>query len=85
MADVEGGTESESLSHRSSDSDLSMQYSSSPSGSDWLSVRSHDTTEPGDRTVEPYLYEPEDITGTDSPSDSSSDESRNHRLGNSDW
>ena len=91
MADVEGGSaESEShetLSHHSSDGDLSMQYSSSPfesdTGSTSYSEVSNDTPEPGDHVVEPYtVYEPED---DDPPSDSSNDESTSHRLGNNNW
>ena len=93
MTDVKGGsTESESyetLSHYSSDGDLSMQYSSSPfesdTGSTSYSEVSDDTPEPGDHAVEPYMYEPEDDTDDDLPSDSSSDESTSHRLGNNDW
>ena len=93
MADVEGGsTESEShetLSHHSSDSDLSMQYSSSPfdsdTGSTSYSEVSNDTPELGDHVVEPYMYEPEDDTDDDPPSDSSSYECTSHRLGNNDW
>ena len=71
------------LSH-SSDGDLSMQYSSSPFGSDRSSSVSDDMPDPGDSTVEPYMYEPEDDTDDDPPSDSSSDDSTRLRLGN-DW
>ena len=59
------------LSHHSSHSDLSMQYSSSPFGSDRstsFSEVSDDTPEPG--AVEPHMYEPVDDTDEDPPSDS---------------
>ena len=76
----------ETLSHHSSDGDLSMQYSSSPFGSDRSSsANSDDMPDPGDSTVEPYMYEPEDDTDDDPLSDSSSDDSTNLRLGNNDW
>ena len=74
----------ETLSHHSSDGDLSMQYSSSPFGSDRSSSVSDDMPDPGDSTVEPYMYEPEDDTDDDPPSDSSSDDSTRLGLGN-DW
>ena len=68
----------------SSNGDLSMQYSSSPFRSDRSSSVSEDMPDPGDSTVKPYMYEPEDDTDNDPPSDSSSDDSTSLRLGN-DW
>ena len=71
----------ETLSHHSSDGDLSMQYSSSPFESDRSSSVSADMPD----TVEPYMYEPEAIIDNDPPSVSSSDDSTSLRFGNNDW
>ena len=66
-----------------SSSVLSLRYSSSPFASHNSS--SDDDGDSDSHRIEPYLYEPEAESSSDAGGDSSDDDSRTERLGNTEW
>ena len=77
-----GSTDNELSSH--SNSELSLQYSSSPFEGHSSPPESDEEFQPEESTIEPYMYEPEN-SGDEEAEDSSDDDSRTDRLDNNDW
>ena len=72
--------EASSVDSSRTSSVLSLHYSSSP----FESHNSTSDTDEDSHRVEPYLYEPEQ-SSSDEADESSDDDARHERLGNTDW